>query len=570
MTLKIMLFMTDVSSAEQLGPWIPTATYQLKTAYDLEGQCPQLLEWLPSYMYEPDHEKIWQAFVDAAPDIVLLSLYMWSLPVLAKLAQQIKQHFPQTVVIAGGPDIEHRTHEKYVRQHAYFDYICYGDGEQTFIDLMDVILQNKINTLNLLAVKNLIFVDKKNKVHKTVHEVYKGKIYTDYSPYLHCKDLFLQDIARIKEHTKNLFPVSRRQPQIGWETDRGCPYKCTFCDWALGLHQKVTKKKYAQFEELTLFAENECNIFVNNANFGIYKTDIEILKHAYSLQKSGQYGSFFLKEPSWAKLNLDRVQEIHEMHGEMFGWVNAKVALQSISSVTLANIDRPAVSWNKIKQMILDLRKTYKVTFGPELIVGLPGETTQSWNYMLHEFIDLLPIMSPMVSHWHMLPNSPGFDSDYQTKFDINIHKTIIPALNSTIDVSQHNEDQILALLTPGGLHHHECAVANIAWQNYSMDIVDNLYMWLSFASTIWCAQIFNDDPVAVKKNLKFILPQILKISQYIGKKIITQYDKHGYMPGYLALDNKIYSFHNLACLYVTSAQATTRLKSLLALLPKP
>ena len=64
-----------------------------------------------------------------------------------------------------------------------------------------------------------------------------------------------------------------------WETNRGCPYFCTFCDWGDAAVNKI--KKYSMerlHDEIKWISKNEFYyMFFSDANFGIFKErDMEI------------------------------------------------------------------------------------------------------------------------------------------------------------------------------------------------------------------------------------------------------------------------------------------------------
>ena len=68
-----------------------------------------------------------------------------------------------------------------------------------------------------------------------------------------------------------------QHPEIEWmptlETDRGCPYKCTFCDWGSMTASKVIKFGLERvFAELEWFSKMKMPVLtMTNANFGIFK-----------------------------------------------------------------------------------------------------------------------------------------------------------------------------------------------------------------------------------------------------------------------------------------------------------
>ena len=76
-----------------------------------------------------------------------------------------------------------------------------------------------------------------------------------------------------------------------WETNRGCPFQCTFCDWGSATAAKVTKFGIERlYAELDWFARNKIEyIFCCDANFGIQKRDVEIAIRRPSARPTSGY-----------------------------------------------------------------------------------------------------------------------------------------------------------------------------------------------------------------------------------------------------------------------------------------
>ena len=91
-----------------------------------------------------------------------------------------------------------------------------------------------------------------------------------------------------------------KHPEVRWnvtlETNRGCPYACTFCDWGSLTYNKVKKFCLNRvYDELEWVGKNGCDfISLADANFGMfperdmsdcrqtylqYKKNMTILKH---------------------------------------------------------------------------------------------------------------------------------------------------------------------------------------------------------------------------------------------------------------------------------------------------
>ncbi len=74
-----------------------------------------------------------------------------------------------------------------------------------------------------------------------------------------------------------------------WETNRGCPFSCTYCDWGSATNSKVSRMHLDRvYAELDWFSKNKVEfIFCCDANFGMLPRDYDIaLRAAENKKKS--------------------------------------------------------------------------------------------------------------------------------------------------------------------------------------------------------------------------------------------------------------------------------------------
>ena len=73
------------------------------------------------------------------------------------------------------------------------------------------------------------------------------------------------------------------------ESNRGCPYSCTFCAWGIGSGNKLIKKDLHKFvSEMWYVGERTRNDvwFLADANFGMVEDDITIATELKKLIKN--------------------------------------------------------------------------------------------------------------------------------------------------------------------------------------------------------------------------------------------------------------------------------------------
>ena len=97
-------------------------------------------------------------------------------------------------------------------------------------------------------------------------------------------------------YTSGLFQkIMADNPNITWngmlETNRGCPYMCTFCDWGSITQSKIKNFDLVRvFEEIEWMGQNKLDHFtICDANFGIFP-DRDLLIADKLIETNYKYG----------------------------------------------------------------------------------------------------------------------------------------------------------------------------------------------------------------------------------------------------------------------------------------
>jgi len=506
--------------------YLPLQKYILHTAYEHEGRYPDKLVWLDTYLDPPEFNSI-DRILDDSPDIICFSMYVWTAPYMVKIAKYLRDRAPDAVFIAGGADVRHQTHEQYMQDHPWFDYVIYGAGEEAFVKLVDLVLEKRTRELDLLNVPNLIFRNKQGQAVKTKHQVYKGKIFSELSPYI------LQQ-TEVRKDANYIRAVCNSNVYAAWEPDRGCPYHCSFCDWGYGLHNKVIRKKFSFEQELDLFKQLDATIMITAANIGMFPDDIRYMEYLY------QHDIKHL-EPSWAKNHKKQVAEIWRKQIDITGELKAFVSLESINDQVLNNIDRPCMPWKEMKELLLEFRRQgHKVEFYPEIIVGLPGETIDSWDHMMFEFMDMFPLYHIRQYEWLVLPNSPSGSIEYQTKHQLDVRKTRIPYSSTSFE--DQSLDQVLVALSQD---HDDffSAMQDVAWGSYSNGVIEKLYFIIAAGITSGLSIRYSNNISVAKKIYQSLKPKMLSRATQDAEIFSRYFERTGCMTSFVFEHGKLYNY---------------------------
>lgn len=312
------------------------------------------------------------------PAIVGLSLYGWNWNRSKKLASMIKKSYPGSMIIVGGPHVPNDI-KGWLDEHQMFDIAVHSEGEITWSNIIREYQTSGPESFRYEGINGISWRYKGETVTNRPGEKL-GKIIDYASPYL--KGYLDSSISECKKLNVPAIAV--------WETNRGCPYSCTFCDWGSYTNQKIRQMTDERLDaEIEFFGSNVNEIHVADANFGILPRDIEIARKL----ADQKYSKGILKKvhASFAKNNKDRVLEIVKiLHNYRMTEGGASLSLQSMNDDVLRVIKRSNISL----QAYSDLQKALNELQIPsytELILGLPEETTTSFLDTMERIVELDP-----------------------------------------------------------------------------------------------------------------------------------------------------------------------------------
>jgi radical SAM superfamily enzyme YgiQ (UPF0313 family) len=184
-------------------------------------------------------------------DILLCSCYVWNWEITTYFANQVKKLNPNCIIIFGGPQVPDFSQDFFV-QYPFVDIIVHGEGEYVLENILTAYSSDK----NYSNVKGLETKDFRNPPQERINDLDSIP-----SPYL------TNTVWELVDKIEGIKWIA------SWETNRGCPYQCTFCDWGSATFTKMRKWEESRlFKEIEWFAENKIPyIDCCDANFGIYQ-----------------------------------------------------------------------------------------------------------------------------------------------------------------------------------------------------------------------------------------------------------------------------------------------------------
>lgn len=305
------------------------------------------------------------------PDVLALSCYIWNWSYNMKLAQRIKQLHPGCLVVIGGPEAPNRS-DGFFRDHQFIDVIAHGEGEDTFADLLVCLAMGG----DLSEVEGISYASKDGSTIKTKARKRMSDLDSIPSPYL--DGLFDQMIA-------NDADISFHASQ---ETNRGCPYSCTFCDWGSAVMSKVRQFSTERLvDEIDWFGKKGIDLIYNcDANYGILKRDMDLTR--YMVAAKHRYGGYPNKfRAAYAKKSDDKVFEIATMLNNAGMNKGITLSMQSMDPHALEMVKRSNIRVDDFRGLLDRYRQAAIPTY-TEMIVGLPGETLDGFANGLDQVLE--------------------------------------------------------------------------------------------------------------------------------------------------------------------------------------
>ena len=299
-------------------------------------------------------------------DILAFSTYVWNRNYNFKLAQQVKELNPNVFILFGGPEPPITNPNIFSEVMPFCDVVVKGEGEYIFSSLIEkwLIGEDWSNDKGLLINQNGVCKD--NGAGERINDLDSVP-----SPYL--SGVF-----------DSILPLEKEWNAV-IETNRGCPYKCTFCDWGSLTYSKVKKFNLTRvFHEIEWMSQNKIGYMdVADANFGIFiERDNMIVDKLIQVQTNNGYP--YRTGWSWAKNQQSEVVQIAKKLIKSGHFNNGlTISLQSMDENTLNTIKRSNMGINKINEIFAECRKD-GVPLNVELILGLPGETLQTWENTMY------------------------------------------------------------------------------------------------------------------------------------------------------------------------------------------
>ncbi len=331
-----------------------------------------------------------EAFARATPDVLMLSSYMWNYNLTLSYTEEARAQCKDLLIIVGGPHIslDPAERQRFLREHPAIDAYVLFEGERVAKEIITTFLNTKSReAVKRLAVTQsaIIAVNANEDVAKTSGDVDRFSRIG-----LKGSSLSLNDIP--SPYLNGMFDKFFKDAEIPLiETNRGCPFTCSFCQQGGEYYTKVVHFDVERVRQEIMYIADKIDkekidayvLEVADPNFGMFERDREICAAIREAQEKTGYPKYV--GCSTGKNKADVIIENTSLL--QLGTIQLRSAMQSLHTETLDAIKRKNIKVDAYYQIQKDM-DAKGLENNTDMMLGLPLETKSSHFKGIFDLID--------------------------------------------------------------------------------------------------------------------------------------------------------------------------------------
>ena len=327
------------------------------------------------------------------PDILGISNYIWNASASNLICEYAKEQDKNILCILGGPEFpagtgqraikntdKDKTYDKclqYLKERPAVDFFAYVDGEVAFEEIIKIFIENNYSAI---AIKNKDMpIDGFACVSLDKKKLHVGK----YIDRIGMK-------GSVKENGRDIIPSPYNTGLLdkfldgtfvpAFETSRGCPFLCAFCDQGLDASKISAFSSERLGEEMLYVAKKIANkpnatkaISIFDSNWGMYQKDVELADNILEIMNEYDWPQYI--ECLTPKSNRENILKIND---KLKNRVALQLSMQSMNLDVLETVKRKNWTTDEYIDFINEIKKRGKASTS-EMIIPLPGETIETY-----------------------------------------------------------------------------------------------------------------------------------------------------------------------------------------------
>jgi radical SAM superfamily enzyme YgiQ (UPF0313 family) len=344
-------------------------------------------------------------------DVLAFSTYVWNERYSLEVSRRAKERFPAFVVF-GGPSVPRKPDRAaaFLREHSFIDALVFGEGEIAFREMLRALLDGRpLEEIGGLALRAL------SRPEGAVLTPPRERI-SDFaetgSPYL--------------DGTFDDFPATSAAIL---ETNRGCPFACTFCDWGQAINSRVHELPLERLhQELSFIARRRIPyLYIVDANYGMRRRDLDLVREIGRVKaRTGfpQYVFFHL-----TKNATERHLEIVTALRDAGIGTHLALSAQDFEARVLLAVKRENIRLDRALELRRICHQRGIPTFN-ELILGLPEQTYDSFAESMAKAVTPYPLDSFNLYLARLLENAEMASAEQRALHGIQTRQVLIASFH--------------------------------------------------------------------------------------------------------------------------------------------
>lgn len=409
--------------------YLPLVSGLLRASAEQSDVVREHFEWAPFLFHNDRLDRLVGRY--EAPAVAAFSSLMWNAQLSLRVAEQVKRRFPDCLVVFGGANVPHHP-ERFFAQHPFVDAAVRGEGEAPFTAILERLAQaGGAGDVDLDGIPGTSWRTGAGEFRHTALEQDFVKDLDAYpSPYL-----------------EGLFePVLHAHPELSFqailETNRGCPFQCTFCYWGKGGMSR--KYRFHGLDRIRreidwMAAQRIQYVFNADSNFGMHRRDMEIAEYLVATKQRTGFPHKF--RTCYGKNTDEKIFAIGRLFHEHGLEKGITISYQSVDEGVQQNIKRANIrleSARELQRRFNDLG----VPVYTELILGLPGESYRSWVDGVDRVLASGLKNQLFMYICQVFPNTELADPDYLARFGIETRVVTLTEIHGRVRTADQVAEQ--------------------------------------------------------------------------------------------------------------------------------
>lgn len=402
------------SPSAQVDPtYLPYTYGVLKTYCEQDPVLKNNLRWLkPLYRRQPADVLLDKLDLSTV-DVLGLSCYLWNWTLQKTVAERVKQANADCLVVAGGPHCD-ASESDFFERHPAIDLVVQQEGEEPF---RRILRQRLSSSVDWSSIPGVYYPDDRGKSCRTAPpQRLDEREMPGISPYREQSGVYDDIISEVKNRGHDITAML--------ESNRGCPFRCSYCDWGGLTNSSVRKFPLQRVErDIDWLTSREVeSLYLVDANIGRFDRDVEIIRYlCRSKSRTGRPKMFIWNFTKTRLENARMITKLLQDHGLIRGGMS--LFLQHTNDRVIEAIHRRNPDSEQVREIITFNRRNNFYN-GVWLLLGCPSDTYESWKRCFTDLMEEGVHGGFVVTNFHLLPNAPAAEDSYREKHGLETTTT--------------------------------------------------------------------------------------------------------------------------------------------------